>query len=253
MPEYDNPHDREAAVLQRLAQDDPWVMYLVVRRERVSSLQETLIAGAVASVRCVDQWRDHPAWRDAFDAWFARSFRKVCLRANERDWARLLAYDHGLAEAGATPAVLALPPRTKSQRDKLIVHLQAFTDAAFAPPPPPPAPAFSLRLARNDDLAMSAGKAVAQVAHAALHACGAFGATHAGAFARWRALGMPCDLRAARGSAWAALKREEPVAVVRDAGLTEVAPGSETFLAMPPAEPEAWSAAWRALPALTPA
>lgn len=248
MSEYDNPHDRPSAVLQRLAQDDPWVMYLVVRRERLGTLDETLVAGAVASVDCVDRWREAPAWRDAFDAWLSRSFRKVCLRASERDWAKLSAYDRGVGRVAGEPAVIALPPRTKSQRDKLLVHLQAFTTADFAPPAPAPAEAFAMRFARNDALAMSAGKAVAQIAHAALHACGAFGAERAEDFARWRALGMPCAVRRAHGDAWEALKREERVAVVRDAGLTEVAPGSETFLAMAPSAPERWSATWRALP-----
>lgn len=248
MSEYDNPHDREAAVLQRLAQDDPWVMYLVVRRERLGPYDATLLAGAVASVDCVARWRGAPAWRDAFDAWLARSFRKVCLRANEKDWAKLCAYDHGVGRVAGEPAVLALPPRTKSQRDKLLVHLQAFATGDFPPRAPSPADGFAMRFARNGALAMSAGKAVAQISHAALHACAAFAASDADAFARWRALGMPCDLRRADGDAWEALKRAERVAVVRDAGLTEVAPGSETFLAMPPAAPEAWSEVYRALP-----
>lgn len=243
-----NPHDDPEAARLRAAQDDPWVMYMVVRRERVGSLAETLAAGAVSAARCVDRFRDAEAWRAPFDAWLARSFRKVCLRANEKDWARLDAYDAGESLVGETPAVRALPPRTKSQRDKLLVHLQAFATADFAPPREGPEPDFAMRLVLHGALAMSAGKAVAQVAHASLLACAAFGPARPDDFARWRALGMPCVIRRAEGAAWSALRAAERVAVVRDAGLTEVAPGSETFAAMAPCPREQWSDAFAALP-----
>lgn len=246
MSAVDNPHDREEAVRARSAQEDPWVMYLVVRRERLGSFGETLASAAVAAVDCVDRLRDHPTWRAPFDAWLARSFRKVCLRANERDWARLDAYDRGEAMVRGLPAARALPPRTKSQRDKLITHLQALTSAEFAAPVFDE-PGFAMRLVMRDGLQMSAGKAIAQVAHASVHACAAFGAASPDDFARWRAAGMPCDVRAASDSDWEALKRDERVVVVRDAGLTEVAPGSETFLAMAPTEAARWSARYRGL------
>lgn len=248
MSEPENPHDDPEAMRLRSAQEDPWVMYMVVRRERVTSLAETLVAGAVSAVRCVDRYRDAAAWRAPFDAWLARSFRKVCLRANEKDWARLNAYDAGEGMAGDTPVLRALPPRTKSQRDKLLVNLQAFATADFAPPSDAPEPDFAMRLVLNGALTMSAGKAVAQVAHASLHACAVFGAERPEDFARWRALGMPCVIRRAEGAAWTALRAAERAVVVRDAGLTEIAPGSETFAAMAPCAREAWSDAFTALP-----
>ncbi|MFO0626980.1 MAG: aminoacyl-tRNA hydrolase [Polyangiales bacterium] len=249
MRDLENPHDHPEAVRARSEQADPWVMYLVVRREALPSLAELLAAGAVAAVRCADQWRDHPTWREGFDAWFARSFRKVCLRASEKDWAKLQGYDQGMGHARGQPVVCALPPRTKSQRDKLLVNLQAFTTGAFAEDlatvDEGDAP---MRLVRNDAVAMSAGKAVAQIAHASMHASALFARDHAGGLARWRAAGYPCALRRADAEAWTALKHAEPAAVVRDAGLTEVAPGSETFLALPPVSPGAWSEVFRGLP-----
>lgn len=251
MSEARNPHDDPEAVRARSEQEDPWVMYLVVRRERLPSLGELLAASATAAVRCVDQWRDHPTWRAGFDAWLARSFRKVCLRASEKDWAKLAGYDQGLGHARGAPVLCALPPRTKSQRDKLLVNLQAFTAGDFAEEVGDETAEPAMRLVRNEGVTMSAGKSLAQVAHASLHACGLFAHQDPGAFARWRAAGLPCVLRGADPGAWSALKQAEPVAVVRDAGLTEVTPGSETFLALAPTTRDRWGEVFRALPRIT--
>jgi len=250
MSEARNPHDDPEAVRARSEQEDPWVMYLVVRRERLPSLGELLAASATAAVRCVDQWRDHPAWREGFDAWLTRSFRKVCLRASEKDWAKLQGYDQGLGHARGGPVLCALPPRTKSQRDKLLVNLQAFTTGDFADDPGDETADAAMRLVRNEGVVMSAGKSLAQVAHASLHACGLFEHKDPEAFARWRAAGLPCVLRGADPHAWSALKNAEPVAVVRDAGLTEVTPGSETFLALAPTTRDHWSEVFATLPRL---
>lgn len=52
---------------------------------------------------------------------------------------------------------------------------------------------------------------------------------------------MRAVVRRADADTWEALKREERCALVRDAGLTEVAQGSETFLALCPRERSKWS------------
>lgn len=247
MSEHDDPRDHPDAIRARAAQADPWVMYLVARRERLPSYGETLVAGATAAVDCVRRYRDDPAWRSNFDAWLSRSFRKVCLRANEKDWARLAEYEHGAGVVGDEPRVIALPPRQKSQRDKLLIHLQAFATGEHPAPREAPEPPFAMRLVMNDALTMSAGKAVAQAAHASLHALSAFGAEDPEGVTRWLAEGMPCELRRASPDAWRELKSHERVAVVRDAGLTEVTPGSETFLAMAPSPRASWSQVYAAL------
>ena len=72
---------------------------------------------------------------------------------------------------------------------------------------------------------MSSGKIVAQVAHAAVMAAEALPA--------WAEAGAPGRLVAPAGFA-ALAAREDLAARVVDAGLTEVAPGTVTVLALPP-------------------
>jgi peptidyl-tRNA hydrolase len=77
----------------------------------------------------------------------------------------------------------------------------------------------------NSELEMSSGKVVAQVAHAAVMAAEALPA--------WAQAGAPGRLVAPRGFAELAARQDRPARVV-DAGLTEVAPGTVTVLALAP-------------------
>src|SRR5262245_45879305 len=93
-----NPHDHDESAARRAAQEDPWVMYLVVRQEAPARRDEVFAAAAQGTMRCVDALADQPAWAEAFAAWGAQSFRKVSLRAREPAWARLAEYDAGVGE-----------------------------------------------------------------------------------------------------------------------------------------------------------
>jgi peptidyl-tRNA hydrolase len=89
---------------------------------------------------------------------------------------------------------------------------------------------------------MSAGKLAAQVGHAVLMAARALGPADPGALEGWVHAGHPCAVREASGDFWAALRREERCVAVRDAGLTEVSPGTETVLGFAPRAPSRWPA-----------
>ena len=250
MPVYEHDKDHPESIDARAAQDDPWVMYLVVRREAAVPLEALLVAAAQATYDVTARLGDDPRHRDAFAAWSSRSFRKVCLRANEKDWPRVAALDGGDGAVAGTTVVRALPPRRKSEREKLLVALQAYTaDVAELPPGEVAAPAGVpvMVFVRNAAVPMRAGKLCAQIGHAVLLGAYAFAARAPDVFARWDAAGRPCVVRRAEGETWAALQREEACAIVRDAGLTEVAHGSETFLALRPATTAEWSARVRAL------
>ncbi|MEZ4406406.1 MAG: peptidyl-tRNA hydrolase [Polyangiales bacterium] len=106
----------------------------------------------------------------------------------------------------------------------------------------------TVRFALNADAPMGTGKLAAQVGHAVLIAAKVLGPRHGAAFDQWLAAGTPCVFARADREAWGALRAGEEVAVVRDAGLTEVAPGTETVMALPPSLPSTWGPVWRALP-----
>lgn len=209
MPEIENAHDEEMAARLRAEQPDPSVMYLVVREEAQVPFAKLAAAAAGAARRCVAEWADEPHWREPFADWFAGSFRKVAVRASEREWQVLKELDH--VELGD---VICLPPRLKSARERVLKRLQAYKGELDLP-------AFEagpgLNLAVNAAVAMTAGKALAQLAHGALMQGGdAALEVHVGRVARDR---------------WQQLVDDEEVAVVRDAGLTEIAAASETVLA----------------------
>ena len=63
------------------------------------------------------------------------------------------------------------------------------------------------------------------------------GPSRSGAFAAWHAAGEPGEVRAAGPEAWRALRDHPDGVVVRDAGLTQVAPDTETVLTFGPGEP----------------
>lgn len=239
-----NPFDSLAAITARGEQADPLVMYLVVRSQWLSSAGRLLAAAAAATVAADRAFRADPLFASDMTAWHEGSFRKVTLRAKEGEFARLLAdYPHalGLDPVLAAPLVAALPARRKSTADPFLRHLQALSrplsELKFEAVSPSGEPAALVAL--NPELAMSSGKAAAQVAHAALMAVDA--PEHLGAgsdwtevLAAWEAAGCPIEMVTASPVGWAAGLAELPCVAVTDSGLTEVTPGSRTVLLVRP-------------------
>ena len=252
MPALSNPYDQAAAATARAQQSDPLIMYLVVRRERVLSRPWLLAAAGAATVQADRRFRADPAWTSRCAAWHAGSFRKVTLRANERDWAKLLErFELVLGGAPEAPFVAVLPPRARSEVEPFLRTLQAYViDPAELPDEPrPPTGAPTVLIAINPSLVMSAGKLVAQVAHAALMSADApfelgAGSAWAAAVTGWEAGGCPIAL-APRITApgWERGLAELPCVVVTDFGLTEIAAGSRTVLATRPLDSAALVAA----------
>jgi hypothetical protein len=179
-------------------------------------------------VACVRGFAADPAWAAAFAAWHARP-GKVCLRARGGQWDQALALGGALAGDPAGAAVLALPPRPRSERGPVLERMQAMS-TALAPAPPardPDDDRDALTYVLNPDAPMSSGKTLAQIAHAAVMA-----AEH---LPRWAAGGCPGRLLAPGTERFDALA-EDPrlVAEVVDAGLTELPPGTVTVRALAP-------------------
>ena len=198
---------------------DPLRMFLVLRRGAIATLERAAVLGGAAAVACVRRFPVDPEWRERPG--------KVCLRArNAAQWEGVLEEPHALAGEPDGESVAALPPRRRSERGPLLERLQAMS-SELGPPPAeltgedPDAVTYVL----NPALDMSSGKVVAQVAHAAVMA--------ADALPGWAEAGAPGRLVAPRGFA-ELCGREDLAARVVDAGLTEVAPGTVTVLALPP-------------------
>jgi hypothetical protein len=195
-------------------------MFLVLRRGAVETLERAAVLGGAAAVACVRSFEIDREWRERPG--------KVCLRArNPAQWAAVLEEPHALAGDAEGESVAALPPRRRSERGPLLERLQAMsTDLGPAPAEPGDADAGAVTYVLNPELDMSSGKVVAQVAHSAVMA--------AEALPEWAAAGAPGRLVAPpRGFAELAA-RDDLAARVADAGLTEVAPGTVTVVALPP-------------------
>ena len=191
-----NPHDGAADAAARAAQPDPLVMYLVVRREMTSaSFGELAAAAGQAVVRCARQYASEPRHAADFNAWYGASYRKVALRANERDWAKLLAgYDLALGGPTNGALVAALPPLRKSARDRFLLGLQVYTltvaDLPDRPASAMPHPVIGLLL--NPTLTMSASKALAfKLGAGALMAADRWRAKDPAAEQNWHQRGFP--------------------------------------------------------------
>lgn len=242
MPELLNPlSNDEIAARARAEQDDPLAMYLVVREARVPDLPAAALieAGAQATVRCVDEYLNDPAHAESFHEWYAGSFRKITLRADEKQWLRLhdefdlaLGFDSFEQTLGVDfPSVAALPPLRKSARPQLLKRLQAFKGDELTLPAFESVSTDSITLVVNDAVEMSVGKTVAQAGHAALVLL----KLKPGAWQQaWRERELPFLVRSADGS-WDEIIDQHECAVIRDAGITEVAPRSATVLAVAPA------------------
>jgi hypothetical protein len=204
-------------------------MWLVVRRGAIATIARGAELAGAAAVRCVRTYAADERFAADFAAWRSRP-GKVMLRARGGQWPQLLAEEeHVLAGDPDGEAVAALPPRRRSERGELLERLQAMT-SALEPPPERVAPDLArLTYVVNARLAMSSGKTLAQVAHAAVMAA------DGGGLEDWVAAGCPAQVAAPPPAAFHALCESDALAArVVDAGLTEVEPGTVTVLALPP-------------------
>jgi peptidyl-tRNA hydrolase len=205
------------------------VLPFVVRIERDAPPTRTDALEAAARGVLLMLTDPRPEWHDAVAAWDAQRIRKVVRRARGAEWRRAVALD-GLTVTQDSAEVRVFPPIPVDAWPRDLARLQVGgTDLDDPVPPPAVAPGTPLVLL-SPRYEMTAGKAMAQAAHAVQLGWRASSSVDRAA---WRADDFDVAVRAATPTQWAgAMRAGAPV--VQDAGFTEVEPGAETALALLP-------------------
>ena len=139
MKDYNSPENVEA----RKNQEDPIVMYLIVRESLGMGMGKTAAQCAHASqmLQMKFDWAEMSndasvltAKHKTFQAWIDSSFRKVVLKADDKEWEKIkseykdslvLVVDAGLTEIpSGSETVIGLWTMYKSEASKTIKKLQ---------------------------------------------------------------------------------------------------------------------------------
>lgn len=217
-------------------------MPLILRVERDAAAPRSALLEAAASAAvalCRDE-RSQPGgpWHDTVRPWVAGRIRKVVRRARGAHWAAVAGLP-GITVGHRGAQVRALLPWLVTDTPRIVTRLQVSgTDVPPDDPGPPPDGVPVLWLTPH--VMMTMGKAAAQVGHATMLLAALLAADgQAAALDRWASASYRCAVRAASPQQWADLAagespqrawRERGVLAVRDAGFTEVAPGTVTVL-----------------------
>ncbi|GAA1344540.1 peptidyl-tRNA hydrolase [Saccharothrix algeriensis] len=230
----------EALVDRRHATDeeDPAgvrAMPLVLRIERADPPCRTdvLEAAAAAAVAvCLDP-RAEPGgeWHDDVVAWVRGRIRKVSRRARGAHWQAVQGLP-GLTFGVGRAQVRAFVPGRVADLPRELSRLQV-SGSELPADEPGPVPAGARVLWLNPRVAMTAGKAAAQVGHASMLLAPTLTDEELG---QWAATGYRCAVRTPPAAEWDALVARPGVVVVRDAGYTEVEPGTATVAVWRPGE-----------------
>jgi peptidyl-tRNA hydrolase len=206
---------------------------LVLRLEKTSPPGRTaaLEAAATAALAVFFDPRASGEWGEELEAWVAGRIRKVARRARGTYW-QVAAELPGVTVAVGDAEVRAYPPGRVAELPKELSRLQVSGTDLADEVAPGPVPAGVPVLWMTPHVEMSAGKAMAQVGHATM-LLGAF--LDLPVLERWASAGLPVAVRTADRQRWAELTGPAPDGVarvaVRDAGFTEVEPGTVTVIA----------------------
>ncbi|WP_257234543.1 peptidyl-tRNA hydrolase [Streptomyces sp. JV178] len=171
-----------------------------------------------------------PEWAEAMRSWQDARIRKVVRRARGAEWRRAEALP-GITVTGKSAEVRVFPPVPLDGWPKELARLQVSGTDLDDPEPPVDADPAAPVLWLNPEVAMSAGKAMAQAGHGAQLAWWDLSDEDRTA---WRDAGFPLTVRTADPARWPGLTTSG-LPLVRDAGFTEIAPGSCTVVADHPA------------------
>ncbi|MFB9905829.1 aminoacyl-tRNA hydrolase [Allokutzneria oryzae] len=223
-------------------------MPMVLRIEKADPPSRAALLAAAASSAiavCLDPLAaPGQPWHDEVHAWMCGRIRKVSRRARGAHWAAVQDLP-GVTVARDGAEVRSLLPGLVVETPKVLSRLQISGSELPEDPSPAALPDAVPVLWLNPDAAMTVGKAAAQVGHATMLAAALLHADGKGAdLADWAEAGFPCTVRKADPARWRSLHpgddpahawRSKRVVAVRDAGFTEVDPGTITVITQWPA------------------
>jgi peptidyl-tRNA hydrolase len=169
-------------------------------------------------------------WAQAMRDWQDARIRKVVRRARGAEWRRAEALP-GITVTGKSAEVRVFPPVPLDGWPKDLARLQVSGTELDDPEPPAEPDLAAPVLWMSPEVEMSAGKAMAQAGHGAQLAWWELPDEERAA---WRDAGFPLAVRTAEPARWRELTGSG-LPLVRDAGFTEIAPGSCTVVADHPA------------------
>jgi peptidyl-tRNA hydrolase len=213
-------------------------MPVVLRIEKATPPERTPLleaAAAAALAVCLDpRAADEGEWHQEVATWISGRIRKVTRRARGAHWEAVQALPGVTIRVGGAEARALVPCRVVDT-PREVARLQ-ITGSDLLADSPGPAPLGVPVLWLNPEVPMSTGKAAAQVGHATMLLAAMLSPSQ---LAAWAADDFRCAVRTPEPAEWKLLLpgddpseawlRHQAVAV-RDAGFTEVAPGTITVL-----------------------
>ncbi|OPG01538.1 peptidyl-tRNA hydrolase [Streptomyces sp. GKU 895] len=226
-----SPFTPEADVRDQAPQ---FVLPLVVRIERAAPPARTdaleTAARAVLLILSDERSLEGGEWAQVMRDWQDARIRKVVRRARGAEWRKAEALP-GITVTGKSAEVRVFPPVPLDGWPKELAKLQVSGTDLDDPETPGDVDPGVPVLWMSPDLDMSAGKAMAQAGHGAQLAWWELSEEQRTA---WRDAGFPLAVRTADPGRWSELT-SSGLPLVRDAGFTEIAPGSCTVVADHPA------------------
>ena len=238
--------NRSAALVSDTSDEEPdqvRAMPIILHIDKVNPPARTALLEAAASAAvavCLDpKSTTDEEWHTAVAAWIAGHIRKVSRRARGVQWDAVQELP-GITITRDGAQARALLPRRVVDNPREVSKLQ-ISGSELPEDKPGPVPAGEPVLWLNPTISMSVGKAAAQVGHATmLLAAMLYADDNETEINRWADTDFRCALRTPKSAEWlASLPGNDPakawrdrrVVAVRDAGFTEVAPGTITVLA----------------------